>query len=257
MEKSIKSNFYNFMRKQIFGPFASMGDYVNKKQYIEILKELEDVSRNSVECLNETQTEILRKYVGVYEKKYTINEIASNLNAPASRICQMLELISRKLYYRIERGYANLQDAVLNNEITQDELLNMNLIILDYKDIYKLHRCGCATIRDVIESSYDKLIKCPNIGKQRLEEIVNYIHSLGLVFEDEESYNKNYSQKTLDTKEQLKIRLEMAEKAEEKCDSIIERQMNKKQQLIELKNELLEKLAQFQDEPKVNKIGTR
>ena len=49
----------------------------------------------------------------------------------------------------------------------------------------------------------------------------------------------------------------MVEKAEEKCDSIIEKQMNKKQQLLELKNELLEKLAQFQDESKENRLGTR
>ena len=264
--ENIKKNYCEFLKKHAYYCHVnSISELVYKKQYIEILKEIEDISRNSVECLTETQTEILRKYIGVYGKKYITTEIADDLNITSARIGQIIKCIGSKLRRRILRGYANLQDAVLNGEITQEKLLNMDLDVLDSRALEKLYACGCCKIGDVIEISCDKLIECTGIGKKKLEGIVDYIHSLGLEFKDENSYitklNSNKcsddSKESLGPKGQLGIIYKQIEKDEEKCDKIIEKQMNKKQELIEYRKEILEISSQLSEVPKVNKKGTR
>ena len=261
---TVKENYYNFLRRHAFSRPSDITILLLKKQYGVIFEEIEDVSRKTVECLTEEETEVLRKFIGVYEKKYTMSELSNELNVSPAQVSQMFGHIGRKLTNRIFRGYANLQDAVLNGTITKEELLNMELRYLDNKTLNKLYRCWCFTIRDVVEISYDRLSDCPGIGDKKIEEIVDYIHSLGLVFDDEYNYrvklklNKcNDSEELLNKKEQLKIRLEIIDKDVEKCDKIIEKQMNKKQKLIELREEVLKNIDQLSDEPKVNKIGTR
>ena len=261
---TVKENYYNFLRRHAWSCLSDITILLLKRQYGIIFEELEDVSRKTVECLTEEETEVLRKFIGVYEKKYTMAELSNELNVSSAKVSQMFGQIGRKLKNRIFRGYANLQDAVLKGIITKEELLNMELRYLDNKTLNNLYRCSCYTIRDVVEISYDRLSDCPGIGNKKIEEIVDYIHSLGLVFDDEYNYrvklklNKcNDSKESLDPKGQLGIIYKKIEKDEEKCDKIIEKQMNKKQELIEYRKRILEISSQLSEVPKVNKIGTR
>ena len=238
MEKiNIEESYYYFLSKDSDGwSKADEKTIKQKTQDLEILKELIDVSNETVQCLTKEETEMVRKYIGVYEKKYTITEISKSFNISTSYASAKIKHIAKTLRTRIKRGCAYLKDAYINGEITEEELLNTRLFDSDYPhDIGILNTMSvndCITIGDLIKNDIRTIRKFRNVGEKSLNDLVDYIHSIGLMFHDEKiDYKTNF----FDVNVTL-LELESAEKA---CDDIILEQINKKQKIIELRKNLL------------------
>ena len=274
MEKQeLTKNYYNFIQKRDRRDWVEKEVSTSKRQYEYnmIFKELLNLSLKNVECLTEEQTDIVRRYIGVYGNKASMIDIANNLNKSQAQVDRILQNASNTLQRRILRGYANLQRAVLNGEITKEELLDIRLdyIYKEFSSVIRMEIRGCETIRDVLEIPLREIKKCRSMGKKKLEGLVDYMHSLGLRFKDEEPFfeinnaidssNKNIyyekenilndkdeSIKDLNIKisdadeiaykaELLRKKIEELDSYEDRCDEIIEVQMNLKQQIQELR----------------------
>ena len=252
--EKLKLNYYQFMEKPR-GHFGRLNEIVNehqKKEFVVVFQELIDTSLTKIQCLNEEETDIIRRWIGVNGEEYsTVEKLANGLGVSYSVADRKLKNAYEKIFNRILRGFVDLEEAVLNGDISKDEICKLPIEVL-YELFPKL-RFGIKyvsekeinTIGDFINNSIDTIQRQRGIGSSTLKKLIDYIHRLGLCFKDE-----------IDEGKQLKNEFSYVEIASDTSLSF-----NKKREYIKLKL-LLDKLKIIneQDEiydKKLNKIWTK
>ena len=252
----LKRNSYTYNEQEVNTP-------ARRFQYYQTLEELVDTSKENAQCLTKEQTEIVRKYIGVYNKKQTITSIAEELGLSITSVSKKIDKISHILVLRILRGYPDLQKAVSSGEISKEELLKVELKSLDYSKMVCARTVAYSeykTIGDIINNSTDIFSKELYMGETSKKLFIDYIHSLGLTFVGEKTED------TIDIKElveeSMKVlsstlsTLRRLNQEEEQCNLEIQKQMERKKQIIALREELEEKMGlKYSTDAKVNKIG--
>jgi len=259
----INNQYYAFLKKGSYNWSTENIDTQEKKrQYHEILNELVDLSYNYIQCLSEEETKILRQYLGIHEKAKTLAKISESLGKTDSQITTFLNKIAETLRNRINRGVVSLKEAYLNGEITKEELLEAKLRYIDYpydiRIINGLIRSGYDTIGKLIESSISDIRWSRNTTDRSMKELLDYIHSLGLLFKNESHDLEGIRNIVLDNylnNQKTNINLSEVDKQITECDEVIKTLIGRKEKLEEIKRLLLE--TQKQTQPQEYTIGIK
>ena len=249
-KQEIKTSYFNLIQSNIFlWKEDTLNTSAKKDQCNKILKELMDTSKKSVGHLTEEQTEIVRRYIGVYGKEEDFCEISEKMHVPFVFVQNQFYDATVRMISRIKHGYIIVKDALLSGELTQDELLKLQLIKMDYPaeesyNVWSLHKNGYETVKKFIESPYSVYSEYP--------VLVDYIHSLGLTFKE-----KDMDLETAKSLRKLMAELEYTTIKVDECDEIIKERLEEKQKLQATKKQLLEKIKELENKPKVNTIGTK
>ena len=280
--EKLKRNYYDFM-KHPRGQFCRLDEIVNdhqKEEYVVVFQELIDTSLMKVQCLTEEETDIVRKWIGVSGKEYTsINELAKDLDLTYGILDRKIKEAYKHLLHRIMRGFVDLEEAVLNGDISKDELCNLPIDIL-YDLSPKMHNYisyvngeRINTVGELINNSIETIQKRRGMSVKATKILVDYIHSLGLNFKDENSYESqmedwykyvgfdgnidsdkytNFNQKS-ETRQSIRLRLLLEKlktisEQEAIYDKEITKLMIKKQELQESKIEIQNELLKIQPE---------
>ena len=138
MEKQeIKISYFNLLQRSIYlWKEDTLNTSAKKHQCNKILEELMDTSKKSVGHLTEEQTEIVRRYIGVYEKEEDFCEISEKMHVPFVFVQNQFYDATKRMISRIKHGYIIVKDELLSGKLTQDGLLKLQLkwIILQKKD---------------------------------------------------------------------------------------------------------------------------
>ena len=234
-KQDAKMKYNNLLKRhQYFGVEYVINTKRQQGEYYEILWEILDTSLECVQCLSKEETEIVRKYIGMYGREYTITEISEELNKRSSYAGTMLNKIAEILRTRISRGCAHLKDAYINHEITLNELLNTRLFDMDYDHGIKILNImsvnGFKTIGDLVKKSIPELKKCRNASGKILDDLIDYIHSLGLIFKGEAPIYESVEEKPKTTPSLVKALDELDKEAEE-INKIIEETQERQQRI--------------------------
>ena len=279
----IKANYYDLIiTRNEQAPLKIINDH-QKEQYTEVYKELIDLSKKKVQCLTKEETDAIRKYIGVGGKIYTDEEIASFLDILPLSLERKIENISKKLYRRILRGFVDLEEAVLKGKISKDELLELPVDIL-YELSPRLRntlsRMRVENIGDVIKYAKRDYKRMHAVGEKTLNQLVIFIHKLGLNFKDEEpikpdedveEWNKYvgfekymsqmdlYTTSSKDKEEIVKLkllvsRLKKLDEQEKSYDEQIKKILLKKEELQKAKEELLTNMLEETYQKKIGEM---
>lgn len=293
--EKLNEKYYDFM-KYPYGSYRGCLDQIvndyQKKEYVEVFKEIIDTSLPKVQCLDEDETKIIRKLIGVNGESYpNLKKLSDDLNTNYSIIYKKTTDLYLKLRNRIIRGFVDLKEAYLNGDITKEEICTLPIDALfgltpktrSFENFVILK--GIKTIGNLLDYSIDTIQSKSHlyVGIKTLNTLVDYIHDLGLNFKDEnireekgkkelEDWNQfvgfdtviNFDSniKTCENSNQrktvkLKLLLEKLKEISEKEDSYdkeIRRLMEKKLKLQESKNELLNEILNIKtDKPNEEK----
>lgn len=282
----IKLNYYNFLKKPR-GTFNRLDEIVNdhqKKEYVAVFQELIDTSLPKIQCLTEEETDLVRKWIGVSKEEYTsVDKLANDLGLTYSVTDRKIKEAYFHIIHRILRGFVDLKEAVLNGDISKDEICNLPIDIFEElspkmcKCISYLDGKRIDTIGDLINNSIETIQNKRNFGSKSLKILVDFIHSLGLSFKDEINYEDekkkqiddwhNYvgfndnmdSYKYDDYTDESEIRklirlkllleeLKIISKQDEIYDKEISKIMIKKQELQKSKMKILDEMLSLQPE---------
>ena len=101
---------------------------------------------------------------------------------------------------------------------------------------------GVKTIGDLIEKPISELRSYRNIGEKGLNDLVEYIHSIGLIFKDETPIYESIVgliPKKHAISGSISTALDKLEKEEKECDEVIEDQLARRQKICEARKELI------------------
>ena len=268
----LEENYYNFLINSYLWNYsrreweeeATFNNH-QKKEFFEVFKELVDTSIKTVECLTEEETYIVRKWIGVDGKDYpTIKSLSDDIDVPYGRTNYIIHKANDKMYHRILRGFANLEEAVLNGDISKEEICSLPICIL--YDLYsripkRINPFRYKTIGDLINEPLEDYYI--DIGSRGIEILADYIHKLGLVFKGEKPVEDRYEylgfNKNIDINEHEDIneqniarqinhlrilhnKLKTISEQEAKYDEQIYSIILKKQELQKSKAEILNKI---------------
>ena len=243
MEKqAIRENYHKLLAqyRYMYSDESIMSRPEIKYQYDQVFEELMDTSRKSVGRLTEDETELVRRSIGVYGEK----------DADV-RLTFFLRMCTAALTTRIKHGYVVVKDELLSGKLTRKDLLKLKLIEMDYpvnetNHVWLLHDNGVITVKDYIEASSFLIGRYP--------ALIDYIHSLGLTFEDEEL--------DLETARELKKLISEYESATKEVDELsktIKEKQTEKKRLQATRKELLDKIENlsYDNITKINRFARR
>ena len=227
--KLIVENFQKLLDEELPNNKLDLTNDKSLEQYVEIIQEIEDLTKGKVECLDEEQTDLLREKVGFYNINTNIASIAMLEGTTAANIKAKLHDITWALYCRIIRGCVSLKEAVKNNEVSKKDILScpieaidiMNermFVCLDYYHIKTLGELTDFTTQQISNS----------LAPRDYSLLYNYMLSIGLRFENEQAdiEFKEVEEKEvlpIDKKEALKslqVELNLLKEKEESLKSI-------------------------------------
>ena len=196
---NIKEDYYYFLyRDPSRLKYSESVERSQKPQYFVILEELLDTSMENIQCLTKEETDMLRKYMGVYGKYYTITELSKELNETCPYIYRTLANIADTLKDRILRGCAHLKESYEKQEISTYDVLNTRVLDIDHQfDKKMLYSIGGRKmmIKELIQKSIPELRSYRYVSEKNLKVLVDYIHSIGFSFKDENVIQEAYSYK--------------------------------------------------------------
>lgn len=177
-------------------------------------------NKNKAYSFKTTETEILKNYIGIYNdgEKQSINSIAKKLQKSPSTIDITLKKILIHLLDPVfqKKLLDERNKKIKNNTSIKEKIKNEDITFLNitenFIDILRLENIN--TINDLLEIDNEKL-KDMNIkhgyDSERIifpKRIVEEIHSLGLIFKNDEIFEKMY-ENDIEFSKETQLRLKM------------------------------------------------
>ena len=156
------------------------------KDFDEIVNQLCNLSLKEIVNLDEKQTYIVRKRLGLYDngKFLTYKEIAKDTNLSLDNVRIRIINSYRKIWKTAIHEY-----NIITNEnlklLTKEELLETDIEFIDEFSSslkFNLHRYGIYTIGDLTLHDKEQMKNIPQIGDMSVEKIASFLNNFGLNF---------------------------------------------------------------------------
>ena len=236
----------------------------SKKQQEEILYELVNAHVSCVQGLTETDTKFVRRRLGIGGAPLSFTEIGTFYNVEPTVVTAILNEAKIKILKRIKRGYANLEQGVLDGTLSQEDLLALPIDVLENIDLATLRLLKSERyvyIKDLVNHSLSEVKSvCPSEHLKNIEKISEYMKVLGLSFkEDKIKEEKKDKKVTYTTENEYLINydkqlIEKLDDLDKELDIEIQKLQERKKQILTRKQELLDEIDSLEEKDKVKSL---
>lgn len=224
-KEKVKENFMKQLQESSF--IRKEYDPYIEKKVDETIDRICDLTIEKLFGYDQKNTRVIRERFGVYNNGETqsYSKIALENNISKERTRQIVRKVFQIICWEIKSEIDKEKDL---KPLTKEELLSQQILF------NPLHSAKIYTIGEVISLKKSDLSKIKGVGHKMQQRIINYIHSLGLNFADEEEKNNS-------------ININVGEFERESYRAV---RTTKRERLIEEYQELLLKMKELEDEAK-------